>query len=111
MQYRLEAQDGKLVWFHRDSLGNTVFSVTTDSPVLTANVWAHIVVTYTVVTGTAQIFINGELNKKVAKDPNQRLSTDWEKYAGKKTLTNKWFVFESKPWKAACICTGQLGPN
>jgi hypothetical protein len=86
VQYRLEVQDGKLVWFHRNSLGNTLFSVTTDSPVLSANVWTHIVVTYTVVTGTAQIFINGDLIKQDVKDAGVPLSTDWEGYAGKRTL-------------------------
>ena len=42
-------------------------------------------VTYTVVTGTAQIFVNGDLIKQDVKDPGVPLSTDWEKYAGKKT--------------------------
>ena len=82
-QYRLEIQDGKVIWFHRDSQGITLFSATTDAPVLTSNVWSHILVTYTVATGTAQIFINGELKKEEIKDAGQFLSTDWDKYAGK----------------------------
>ena len=86
VQYRLEVQDGKLTWFHRNSLGNTLFSVVTDSPVLIPNVWTHILVTYTVVTGTAQIFINGELKKEDVKDPGVLLSTDWDKYTGMKAL-------------------------
>ncbi|XP_028410253.1 uncharacterized protein LOC114532854 [Dendronephthya gigantea] len=82
LQYRLEVQDGKLIWFHRNSLGNTLFSVATDEPVLTAGAWNHVLVTYTVVTGTAQVFINGALTKEVVKDPGVPLSTDWEKYVG-----------------------------
>ena len=58
----------------------------TDSPVLIPNIWTHILVTYTVVTGTAQIFINGELKKEDVKDPGVLLSTDWEKYTGMKAL-------------------------
>ncbi|CAB4045328.1 Hypothetical predicted protein, partial [Paramuricea clavata] len=80
LQYRLEVQDGKLTWFHRNSLGNTLFSVVTDSPVLIPNIWTHILVTYTVVTGTAQIFINGELKKEDVKDAGVPLSTDWDQY-------------------------------
>ena len=83
VQYRLEIQDGKVVWFHRDSRGYTLFSATTDAPVVLANVWSHILVTYTVATGTAQIFINGELKKEEVKDAGDFLSTDWDKYVGK----------------------------
>ena len=78
----MEVRDGKVLWFHRDSMGNTLFSITTDGPVLTAKVWSHVLVTYTVVTGTAQIFINGELKKQAIKDPGIPLSTDWDGYAG-----------------------------
>ncbi|XP_046845785.1 uncharacterized protein LOC124439570 [Xenia sp. Carnegie-2017] len=82
LQYRLEIQDGVILWFHRDAKGYTVFSATTDVPVLTLNVWTHILVTYTVATGTAQIFVDGKLNKEEVKDAGVLLSTDWEQYAG-----------------------------
>lgn len=59
-----------------------MFGFTTDGPVLTANIWTHILVTYTAVSGTAQIFIDGKLVKEDVKDPGLHLSTDWEEYAG-----------------------------
>ena len=84
-QYRLEAEDGKLLWFHRNTLGNTVFGVQTDQPVLVAGIWSHVLVTYTAVSGKAQIFIDGQLLKEETTDSGVPLSTDWGKYAGRNT--------------------------
>ena len=84
-QYRLENEDGKLLWFHRNTLGNTVFAVQTDQPVLVAGIWSHVLVTYTAVSGKAQIFIDGQLLKEETTDSGVPLSTDWGKYAGRNT--------------------------
>lgn len=92
MQYRLEIQDGVILWFHRDAKGYTVFSATTDVPVLTLNVWTHILVTYTVATGIAQIFVDGKLNKEEVKDAGVLLSTDWEQYAGMYVSSKLYWV-------------------
>lgn len=83
----MEAEDGRLLWFHRNALGNTVFGIETDDPVLVVGKWSHIVVTYTAVSGKAQIFLDGQLLKEETSDPGVPLSTDWGKYAGKESFT------------------------
>ena len=81
-QYRLESDSGKLVWFHRNQAGITVFSVRTDQPVLLAGKWTHVLVTYAAATGRARVFIDGRLEKEETTDTGVPLSTDWGKYAG-----------------------------
>ncbi|XP_068742646.1 uncharacterized protein [Montipora capricornis] len=77
-QYLLVMTNGAVSWSHNDQNDKQLFKVTTD-PIVTENQWAHIAATYSIQSGQAKIFINGNLNKQ---GPGVgRLSEDWDSYA------------------------------
>ena len=60
VHYELSSQNGKVSWAHRSDNGKELFRVQTDSPVLKARQWQHIVGVYDYNNAKASLWINGE---------------------------------------------------
>lgn len=82
-QYQLEVVNGRVRWFHRNENMTTVFSIVTDTPVVTREQWSHVAGTYNGLTGDAKIYIDGKIAKQEITDPGVFLSMDWTGYAGR----------------------------
>ena len=84
-QYKLEVENGNLLWFHRNETLDTVFSAVTDRVVIQPDTWVEIVVMYDSTRGRAVIYIDGQLVKEEISD-QMKLSQDWGSFAGKQKL-------------------------
>ena len=56
-QYHFEIDDGRVRWFHRNELRQTVFSVVTDDAVLNENEWVLVTATYSAKKNRARVSI------------------------------------------------------
>ncbi|XP_015760646.1 PREDICTED: uncharacterized protein LOC107339825 [Acropora digitifera] len=77
-QYLLAINNGAVTWSHNDQNDRQLFKVTTD-PIVTENQWVHVAATYSMQSGQAKVFINGNMNKQ--GPGSGRLSEDWDSYA------------------------------
>jgi len=73
--YYLEVSDGHVRWFHRNELGETIFSVETGKAMIQREVWIHLGVTYDSTTAKAIIYGNGDVIQ--TDDGSGLLSLDW----------------------------------
>lgn len=80
-QYKLEVENGNLLWFHRNETLDTVFSAITDRVVIQPDTWVEIVVMYDSTRGRAVIYIDGQMVKEEISD-QMKLSQDWGSFAG-----------------------------
>lgn len=78
-QYNFAVEDGAIVWFHRDNLGQEVFSIKTLA-VVKPRQWINIVATYDNQEEIARVYLDGRLVKE--EPGNGYLSQDWGHFAG-----------------------------